>query len=82
MPSGKYSALTGAISREQRLANIATNLANVNTIGYKKNNMTFEKLVEKLIFFALKRKNDSNKLIHTFESDILKGTTGVKTAKR
>ncbi|MBN4071619.1 hypothetical protein JYT30_00490, partial [Desulfotalea psychrophila] len=45
MGSGKYSALAGAISREQRLANIATNLANVNTIGYKKTRMSFESLL-------------------------------------
>ncbi len=37
--------LAGAISREQRLANIATNLANVNTIGYKKTRMSFESLL-------------------------------------
>ena len=46
MVSGKYSALAGAISREQRLANIATNLANVNTIGYKKNSVTFESILK------------------------------------
>ncbi len=46
MVSGKYSALAGAISREQRLANIATNLANVNTVGYKKSRMTFESLLK------------------------------------
>jgi flagellar basal-body rod protein FlgF len=45
MVSGKYSALAGAISREQRMANIATNLANVNTIGYKKSRMSFESLL-------------------------------------
>lgn len=46
MVSGKYSALAGAISREQRLANIATNLANVNTVGYKKNSVTFESILK------------------------------------
>lgn len=46
MVSGKYSALAGAISREQRLANIATNLANVNTVGYKKSRMAFESLLK------------------------------------
>lgn len=45
MVSGKYSALAGAISREQRLANISTNLANINTIGYKKSRMSFESLL-------------------------------------
>ncbi len=45
MVSGKYSALTGAISREQRLANISTNLANINTVGYKKSRMSFESLL-------------------------------------
>ena len=45
MVSGKYSALSGAISREQRLANIGTNLANVNTVGYKKSRMSFESLL-------------------------------------
>ena len=45
MVSGKYSALAGAVSREQRLANIATNLANVHTVGYKKSRMSFESLL-------------------------------------
>ena len=45
MVSGKYSALAGAISREQRMANISSNLANINTIGYKKNSMVFESLL-------------------------------------
>lgn len=45
MVSGKYSALSGAISREQRLANIGANLANVNTVGYKKTRMSFESLL-------------------------------------
>ncbi len=45
MVSGKYSALAGSLSREQRLANISTNLANVNTIGYKKSRMSFESLL-------------------------------------
>jgi len=42
MVSGKYSALSGAISREQSMANIAANLANVNTVGYKKTSVSFE----------------------------------------
>ncbi len=46
MVSGKYCALTGAISREQRLANISANLANVNTVGYKKSRMCFESLLK------------------------------------
>ncbi len=45
MVSGKYSALAGAISREQRLANISSNLANIDTVGYKKNSMTFEAIL-------------------------------------
>lgn len=45
MVSGKYSALAGAISREQRMANISANLANINTVGYKKNSMAFEAIL-------------------------------------
>ena len=45
MGSGKYSALAGAISREQRMANISANLSNINTVGYKKNSMTFESIL-------------------------------------
>ncbi len=45
MVSGKYSALAGAISREQRLANISSNLANISTVGYKKNKMSFESIL-------------------------------------
>lgn len=46
MVSGKYSALSGAIAHEQSMANIAANLANVNTAGYKKNSVSFESLLE------------------------------------
>lgn len=42
MPSGKYGALTGAISRMQMLENINRSLANTNTSGYKKGVAVFE----------------------------------------
>jgi len=45
MVSGKYSALSGAVAREQTMANIAANLANVNTTGYKKAKVSFESLL-------------------------------------
>jgi len=46
MVSGKYSALAGAVSREQSLANIANNLANVSTTGYKKTLVSFESILK------------------------------------
>ncbi len=45
MVSGKYSALAGAISREQAIANISQNLANVSTVGYKKSMVSFESIL-------------------------------------
>lgn len=45
MVSGKYSALAGAISREQAIANISANLANINTTGYKKSMVNFESIL-------------------------------------
>lgn len=45
MVSGKYSALSGAVSREQAMANITNNLANVNSSGFKKNRISFEALL-------------------------------------
>lgn len=42
MPSGKYGALSGAISRMNMLENINRSLANVNTTGYKKGDTVFE----------------------------------------
>jgi len=45
MVSGKYSALSGAVSREQAMANISNNLANVNSSGFKKNRISFESLL-------------------------------------
>ncbi len=41
MGSGKYSALAGAISREQAIANISNNLANINTSGFKRSKISF-----------------------------------------
>jgi len=46
MVSGKYSALAGAISREQSIANISANLANISTSGYKKAMVSFESILE------------------------------------
>lgn len=46
MVSGKYSALSGAIAREQSIANISSNLANVSTSGYKKRRISFESILE------------------------------------
>jgi flagellar basal-body rod protein FlgG len=45
MVSGKYSALSGAITREQTIANISNNLANVSTNAYKKSRAVFEDLL-------------------------------------
>ncbi|PIE58440.1 MAG: flagellar basal-body rod protein FlgF [Desulfobulbus propionicus] len=45
MVSGKYSALSGAVSREQAMSNIAANLANVHTTGFKKNRISFEAIL-------------------------------------
>lgn len=45
MVSGKYSALAGAISRQQMIANVSVNLANVNTTGYKRSQVSFESLL-------------------------------------
>ena len=46
MVSGKYSALSGAVSREQAISNIAANLANVNTTGFKKDRISFEAMLK------------------------------------
>jgi flagellar basal-body rod protein FlgF len=41
MVSGKYSALSGAVAREQAMGNLAANLANVTTAGFKKDRVSF-----------------------------------------
>jgi flagellar basal-body rod protein FlgF/flagellar basal-body rod protein FlgG len=41
MVSGKYSALSGAVAKEQALSNVASNLANTNTTGFKKDRISF-----------------------------------------
>lgn len=46
MVSGKYSALSGAVAREQALSNIASNLANVNTTGFKKDRLSFAAMLQ------------------------------------
>lgn len=45
MVSGKYSALSGAVAREQNLDNISANLANVSTTGYKKSSVSFQSIL-------------------------------------
>jgi len=41
MVSGKYSALSGAVAREQAMGNVASNLANASTTGFKKDRISF-----------------------------------------
>lgn len=60
MGSGKYSALSGAIAREQAIANLSNNLANISTSGYKKSNISFESVLkEETQLNAAKGKNYS-----------------------
>lgn len=42
MDNSMYTALFGALSNEHRLNNIANNLANVNTTGYKRDMLAFK----------------------------------------
>ncbi len=42
MQASMYNALFGALTQEHRLANIANNLANVNTTGYKRESLAFK----------------------------------------
>lgn len=42
MSSGKYSALSGALSRMQQMNTLSDNLANSMTVGFKKGHMAFE----------------------------------------
>ncbi|MCL2789963.1 MAG: flagellar basal-body rod protein FlgF [Desulfobulbus sp.] len=46
MVSGKYSAVSGALTREQAMSNIASNLANVNTTGFKKDRISFSSVLQ------------------------------------
>lgn len=48
MDQGVYTAASGAMAMELRLAVIANNLANVDTVGYKKDHVNFEKFVKQL----------------------------------
>lgn len=46
MASGKYSALAGALSRQQAISVLSNNVANVNTTGFKQNRVSFESMLE------------------------------------
>lgn len=45
MVSGKYSALSGAIAREQAISNVSNNLANFSTTGYRRSQVSFESIL-------------------------------------
>jgi len=45
MTSGKYSALSGAIARDQAIAHLSANLANISTTGYKRRSLSFEAML-------------------------------------
>ena len=48
MDQGVYTAAAGAMAMELRLAVIANNLANVDTVGFKKDHVNFEEYVKQL----------------------------------
>jgi flagellar basal-body rod protein FlgF len=47
MQSGLYVALSGQVALERRLQTIATNVANMNTAGYRADGVSFEALLAK-----------------------------------
>jgi flagellar basal-body rod protein FlgF len=47
MQSGLYVALSGQVALERRLQTIATNVANMNTAGYRADGVSFEALMAK-----------------------------------
>lgn len=48
MDQGVYTAAAGAMAMELRLAVIANNIANVDTVGFKKDQINFEKYLKQL----------------------------------
>jgi flagellar basal-body rod protein FlgF len=46
MNSGMYSALSGDVNMMDKLDVVANNLANVNTVGFKKDNLYFSKMLD------------------------------------
>lgn len=48
MDQGIYTAASGAIAMEERLSVISNNLANANTVGFKKDGIAFEKFARLL----------------------------------
>ncbi len=46
MNSGMYSALSGDIDMLDKLNVVANNLANINTVGFKKDRVAFEKVLD------------------------------------
>jgi flagellar basal-body rod protein FlgF len=48
MDQGIYTAASGAIAMEERLSLISNNLANANTVGFKKDGVSFEKFSKML----------------------------------
>jgi flagellar basal-body rod protein FlgF len=49
MLRGLYTAASGMLSVSMAEDTLANNLANVNTVGFKKNNVNFESFPEMLI---------------------------------
>ena len=46
MDQGIYTAAAGALSMEDRLNTISNNIANANTTGFKKNDISFEQFIK------------------------------------
>jgi flagellar basal-body rod protein FlgG len=61
METTTYNALFGALTQEHRLDVIANNLANVNTTGYKKDNVAFHDV---FVYFAHDRVIEQKPWLH------------------
>lgn len=48
MANGMYTAVSGAIAREQRLHQVANDLANLGTVGYRRHSSSFKEHVSSL----------------------------------
>jgi len=60
MDRGIYYATMGMLNNLYQLDNIANNLANVNTNGYKKDSVSFKAVMEKE-FYSYDGKTQKNK---------------------
>lgn len=77
MEKGIYIAISGAIARQKALEISAQNLANADTVGYKKERLTFKSLLFSEVQPELTKEPNDGRRMNDFEAPFIDFSQGI-----